>query len=124
MGRKTHESIGRPLPGRRNIIISRNPDYRAEGCVTAFSLPEAYQKCTTAERVFNIGGEQLYRQGIHDANKLILTVLQQDIPGNTFFPSFSATEFKLINTEEITQTVAYTIKTYERINTSLTPSTP
>ena len=115
MGRKTHESIGRPLPGRRNIIVTRNPDYRAEGCDIAHSLQEAYQISATAQCVFNIGGEQLYRQGLEHADKLILTVLQEDFDGDTFFPDFAKTDFHLVGHIEVAQPVAYSILTYQRI---------
>jgi dihydrofolate reductase len=115
MGRKTHESIGRALPGRRNIIITRNPQYLSEGCETASSLADAYQMCKGAKRVFNIGGEQLYRQGLGDADKLILTVLQKDIDGDTFFPSIPEKEFQLIDKVDVIQPVAYSILTYLRI---------
>ena len=115
MGRKTHESIGRPLPGRRNIIITRNPDYRAEGCDIAHSLQDAYQMSSPAQRVFNIGGEQLYRQGLDHADKLILTVLQKDIDGDTFFPAFSETDFHLVDRIEVVHPNTYSILTYQRI---------
>ena len=115
MGRKTHESIGRPLPGRRNIVVTRNPDYSSTGCDIALSLEDAYLMSKEAKRVFNIGGEQLYRQGINDADMLILTVLQDDVQGDTYFPSFSSTDFQLIGTEVVSLPVAYTIQTYQRI---------
>ncbi len=117
MGRKTHESIGRPLPGRRNIVITRNSKYRSEGCETAASLGHAYRMCGEKERVFNIGGEQLYRQGIKDADTLILTILPQPVAGDTFFPEFSGEEFTLAHCENVTEPVPYMIHTYHRINT-------
>lgn len=115
MGRKTYESIGKPLPGRRNIIVSRNVHYTAEGCEVAASLDQAYRICKDDERVFNIGGEQLYRQGIKSADTLIITVLQQSFPGDTFFPDFSKTDFQLIESENITTPIPYSIQTYRRI---------
>ena len=117
MGRKTHESIGRPLPGRRNIVITRNPDYYAMGCEVATSLDLAYTLCPGDERVFNIGGEQLYRQGIKDADTLILTVLQKQVAGDVFFPEFSEMEFKLVQSEEVSALIPYSILTYQRVNT-------
>ena len=116
MGRKTYESIGKPLPGRRNIIVSRNLHYTAEGCEVVASLDQAYRICKGDERVFNIGGEQLYRQGIKSADTLIITVLQQPFTGDTFFPDFSQTDFQLIESENITTPIPYSIQTYRRIN--------
>lgn len=115
MGRRTHESIGRPLPGRRNIIVTRNPCYEAPSCELASSLEDAYFLCQHADRVFNIGGEQLYRQGIEDADMLILTVLARDVPGDVYFPPVSPSDFQLIHTEQFKQPVPYSVQTYRRI---------
>jgi dihydrofolate reductase len=115
MGRITHETIGRTLPGRRNIIVTRNPHYRVMGCEVASSLDSAYKLCETGDRVFNIGGEQLYRQGIKDADTLILTVLQQPVPGDVFFPEFSEIEFECVRSENVTALIPYSIQTYHRI---------
>ena len=95
MGRKTHESIGRPLPGRRNIVVTRDQHYKAVGCEVVASLDHAYSLCEGDERVFNIGGQQLYRLGIKDADTLILTVLQEPVTGDASFPEFSETDFQL-----------------------------
>jgi dihydrofolate reductase len=115
MGRRTHESIGRPLPGRRNIVVSRSPDYRpADGCLIAHSLQEAYSLCPAGGRVFNIGGEQLYRQGIGHAHTLILTILPHPVPGDAFFPEFSPADFRLTGQHTVTAPFPYTIHTYSR----------
>jgi dihydrofolate reductase len=112
MGRRTHESIGRPLPGRRNIVISRNPGYRATGCEVVHSLEQAYTLCRGEELVFNIGGEQLYRQGLNHADTLLLTVLKDGWDGDAFFPEFSPEQFTLVHREEVTTPVPYSILTY------------
>ena len=117
MGRKTHESIGKPLPGRRNVIVSRNPHYKVNGCEVVASLDQAYTICKNDKRVFNIGGEQLYRQGINDADTLIITVLQQHFTGDVYFPEFSETDFQLIQSEKIVALIPYTIQTYQRVKT-------
>jgi dihydrofolate reductase len=114
MGRRTHESIGRPLPGRRNIVISRNPGYRATGCEVVHSLEQAYILCRGAELVFNIGGEQLYRQGLNHADTLLLTVLKDAWAGDAFFPEFSPEQFTLVHREEVGAPVPYSILTYRR----------
>ncbi|QWD60509.1 dihydrofolate reductase [Polynucleobacter sp. MWH-UH35A] len=86
MGRKTWESIGRPLPGRRNIIVSRNQDYQATGGELASSLDEALNRLSEFPRVFVIGGEQLFKQAFDKADRLYITEIDLDIEGgDTFF---------------------------------------
>ena len=88
MGRKTYESIGRPLPKRHNIIISRNSDYRVEGCDVVRSLEEAVEKAGAVDELFIIGGGFLYNQLINDADKLYLTFIDLEVEGDTFFPEY------------------------------------
>jgi dihydrofolate reductase len=86
MGRKTWESIGRPLPGRRNIVVSRNPDFQLSGAELTGSLEEALDRLNESPRVFVIGGEQLFNQAFPKADKLYLTEIDLDIDGgDTFF---------------------------------------
>lgn len=89
MGRKTWESIGRPLPGRRNIIVTRNDSFAAEGCETAGSVEAAIAACAgTTDEVFVIGGAQIYAQALPLAQRLHLTEIQADFPGDAHFPAF------------------------------------
>jgi len=86
MGRKTWESIGRPLPGRRNIVVSRNADLHLLGTEVASSLDDALNRLSESPRVFVIGGEQLFRQSFAKADRLYLTEIDIDIvDGDTFF---------------------------------------
>ncbi|QWD78358.1 dihydrofolate reductase [Polynucleobacter sp. MWH-Svant-W18] len=86
MGRKTWESIGRPLPGRRNIVVSRNPNFQLNGAELAGSLDEALQLLSDSPRVFVIGGEQLFTQAFPIADTLYLTEINMDVDGgDTFF---------------------------------------
>jgi dihydrofolate reductase len=86
MGRKTWESIGRPLPGRRNIVVSRNPDLQLTGAELAGSLDDALQRLSESPRVFVIGGEQLFKQAFDKSDRLYITEIEIDIPdGDTFF---------------------------------------
>lgn len=86
MGRKTWESIGRPLPGRRNIVVSRNADYQAAGGELVGSLDEALNSLSEFPRVFVIGGEQLFKQAFDKADRLYITEIDLDIEGgDTFF---------------------------------------
>jgi dihydrofolate reductase len=86
MGRKTWESIGRPLPGRRNIVVSRNANYEATGGELASSLDAALNQLNEAPRVFVIGGEQLFTQAFDKADRLYITEIEMDVQGgDTFF---------------------------------------
>ncbi len=86
MGRKTWESIGRPLPGRRNIVVSRNPDLELTGAEVARSLGDALQRLSDLERVFVIGGEQLFTQAFDLADRLYITEIDIAVDGgDTFF---------------------------------------
>ena len=89
MGRKTHESIGRPLPGRRNLIITRNRGYSAPGCEIVHSLDEATAACRAAEKIFIIGGAELYRESLARAHCLEFTEIRADFEGDATFPEFS-----------------------------------
>ncbi|WP_454763289.1 dihydrofolate reductase [Cupriavidus campinensis] len=86
MGRKTWDSIGRPLPGRRNIVVSRNRELKLEGAEVAASLEDAQRLCVGVEQVFLIGGAQLYAEALPSADRLIVTEIDADVPGDAFFP--------------------------------------
>jgi dihydrofolate reductase len=95
MGRKTWESIGRPLPGRRNIVVSRNADYLATGGELVSSLDEALRSLSECSRVFVIGGEQLFKQAFDKADRLYITEIDLDIDGgDTFFEVPNASDWK------------------------------
>jgi dihydrofolate reductase len=97
MGRKTWESIGRPLPGRRNIVVSRNAQFKLEGAELAGSLDEALNRLSEAPRVFVIGGEQLFKQAFTKADRLYITEIDIDIKdGDTFFEVPDAASWKEI----------------------------
>jgi len=97
MGRKTHESIGKALPGRTNIIITSNLAYQAKGCIVVHDLNEAF-KMTQGKpgdnEVFIIGGGQIYKEVLPRTDKLYLTVIDKEIKGDVFFPDYS--EFKKV----------------------------
>lgn len=88
MGRKTHESIGRPLPGRRNIVVTRDASRRFDGCDTVTSLADALVLAARdgAAEAFLIGGAQLYAEGLALADKLIVTEIDADFEGDASFP--------------------------------------
>lgn len=92
MGRKTFESIGHPLPNRTNIVISNNPNYKAEGITVVHSLDEALGQLQG--EIFIIGGGQIYQETIGLADKLYLTIVEGSPQADTFFPDYS--DFKKV----------------------------
>lgn len=88
MGRKTYETIGNPLPGRRMIIVTRQKDYFIEGCIVVGSLKEAINLADSdhEEELFIIGGGEIFHQAIQFANKIYLTTVHTDIDADVFFP--------------------------------------
>lgn len=86
MGRKTFESIGKPLPGRSNIVITRQKEFSACGAKTASSLEEALQMCEKEKETFVIGGAQIFEQALPYANRIYLTKIDADLPGDAYFP--------------------------------------
>lgn len=86
MGRKTFESLGRPLPNRTNVVITRNRDYRAEGATVVGSLYEALALFGQDEEIFIIGGGEIYKQAMEIAEKLYITRIRHEFDGDTYFP--------------------------------------
>jgi len=99
MGRRTYESIGFPLPGRKNVVITRNADYAPEGIVIVDSIEAALSEVGDADEVMIIGGGQLYREMLPYADRLYLTQIQADIEGDTEFPDYTVFEWKEIDRE-------------------------
>lgn len=95
MGRKTFESIGRALPGRRNIVLSRNPEYGAEGCETVASLEDALALCAGADEVMVIGGEKVFAETLPLADRIYLTRVHGHFHGDTRFPAFDHDEWEV-----------------------------
>jgi dihydrofolate reductase len=121
MGRKTHESIGRPLPGRVNLVITRQADYRAEGCTVVHSLPTALQLAAQAgeTEAFVIGGAQLFHLALPLADRLYLTRVHTIIPGaDVFFPPFDLSDWRLLAAElhpaDERNEFSFTFQTLER----------
>lgn len=88
MGRKTYDSIGRPLPGRRNIVITRNKDFAADGIEVVGSLEEALALVEGEEEVMIIGGAQIFEQSMAIANRLYITFINHRFKGDTYFPAY------------------------------------
>ena len=94
MGRKTFESLPGLLPERRHIVLSRNKDYKPRGAEYAPDLASALQLCGQVEKVFLIGGADIFEQGFSVATSILLTLLEREVEGDVTFPNFSDNEFK------------------------------
>jgi dihydrofolate reductase len=100
MGRRTHDSIGRPLPGRHNIVISRQPGLRIEGCTVVDSLDAALAAAGPVPEVVVIGGADVYRLALPGAETLYLTRVHADVGADTFFPALDAADWEEVAREE------------------------
>jgi len=118
MGRKTFDSIGRPLPGRTTVVLSRGRYRDIEGCMTARSLPEAIAACAGDSEIFIAGGADIYAQSLELADTLYLTEIQQDVAGDVQFPEFDTNEWLETSREqhvqETPQPLEYHFVTYRR----------
>ncbi|MDR2614595.1 MAG: dihydrofolate reductase [Candidatus Accumulibacter sp.] len=126
MGRRTWESLParfRPLPGRPNVVVSRNPDYAAPGAARAGSLIEAIEKAGSEDEIFVIGGAELYRQALPFAERLYLTEIAAEFPGDALFPEIDARKWREVSRgptlEETGLTYAFAV--YEMNLDSLSP---
>lgn len=104
MGRKTFESIGKPLPGRTNIIITRNPDYKQQHCMVFNNVEKAIAACQQYDEMFVIGGAALYELMLPVASTLYLTQINKRFEGDTFFPEINAIEWREVAREEFNST--------------------
>ncbi len=102
MGRKTFESIGKALPGRRTIIVTRQSDYEAQGCEIVSDLKEAICKVREESEVFVAGGGEIYRQvmGLHYARRIYLTRVYANFEGDSFFPNIDTEKWELVDRED------------------------
>ena len=100
MGRKTYESIGRLLPGRTTVIVTRQKDYSISGAKIAHTLEQAITLCNGDSEIFVIGGGELYRAAMPMADRLYLTVVDAEPAGDTQMPEFNATEWRLQSTKQ------------------------
>jgi dihydrofolate reductase len=118
MGRKTYESIGKPLPGRTSVVVTRNPAYSAPGVIAVNSLEAAISACGNDNEIFVIGGAELYLQAITLADRIYLTEIDADIQGDAHFPEFNRDEWHEISREtgfqNEPQPLEYHFVTYQR----------
>lgn len=100
MGRKTFESLGKPLPKRTTIIITRNKEYKQQGCIVVNSLEQAIEAAKTDENPYILGGAEIYKQAIKIADKLDLTLVDQSFEADAFFPEIDTTIWKEATRED------------------------
>jgi len=117
MGRKTWESLGRPLPGRRNVVVSRGAGYAAPGAEVFASLPAALAACADAPAVYVIGGAQIYAQALPLAGRVLATELHAEVDGDAVFPALDPAQWRETAREAQPEEngYAYDFVTYERI---------
>lgn len=102
MGRRTFESIGRALPGRDNIVLSRDPDYRAEGCRTVTSFKQARELvCGQTNEIVVIGGAQIYALALPKAHRIYLTRIHELFEGDTYFPVLDCDQWEQVSRERV-----------------------
>lgn len=117
MGRRTWESLGRPLPGRLNIVLTRSADYQAEGATIAASLEEAMSLCEEGdtEVAFVIGGEEIFRLALPLARRIVATEIDADIEGDTWFPALPDTWHEIERHPQLEENgLSFAFVTYER----------
>ncbi len=120
MGRKTYESIGRPLPGRRNIVVSRNPNFQAEGCECVDDLAKAIDLASNSDEAIVIGGMQIYRLAMPLVQRMYITEIDYSFEGDAWFPEFDDSEWSCIENQTYQHNIeplkyAYKFMVMERI---------
>jgi dihydrofolate reductase len=100
MGRKTFDSMGKPLPNRRNIVITRNPDLEINGAEVTTSLADALSLCENEEEVFIIGGAEIYKEALDKTNRIYLTTVHQRFDGDAYFPELNMEKWVVTAQEE------------------------
>jgi len=100
MGRKTWEAIGKPLPGRQNIVVSRNPDFEASGCEVCSTFGQAIETARGSD-IMVIGGGALYRMALRLADRMILTMVDCKPPADTWFPQWDHSDWRLVSSRVV-----------------------
>ena len=118
MGRRTHDSIGRPLPGRQNIVITRQANFEAPGCDVVSSPAAALQAAGDADEVMIIGGSEIYELFVNQASRIYLTRVHAQVDGDAFFPVLADDAWQVVEREmfpaETQRDLAYTFEVLER----------
>ncbi|MDD2701646.1 MAG: dihydrofolate reductase [Sideroxydans sp.] len=119
MGRKTFDSIGKPLPGRTTVIVTRNTGLQVGGCLIAHSLQDALKLCADDAETFIVGGAELYSQALPLVDTMYITEIQQDVDGDAHFPAFDRQHWQEVardvRTQDAPQQLDYHFVTYRRV---------
>ena len=119
MGRKTYESVGKPLPNRRNIIITRQAGYAAPGTEVVHSLAAALERCADEPEVFIVGGAEIYKQAMPLLDLIYLTRVHTQLEGDAFFPELERKDWQLVSEEKHSaderHAYSYAFRIYERL---------
>ena len=115
MGRKTFESIGRPLPKRHNVILSRQSSFHAEGVTVLKDPREVIEIFKAEEEVFVIGGAEIYQLFLKDADLLYLTLVHESVSGDVLFPEYDPTEFNEVSRETVEKPIPHSFVVLERV---------
>jgi dihydrofolate reductase/dihydrofolate reductase (trimethoprim resistance protein) len=115
MGRLTHQSIGRPLPNRTNVILTRDSNFKSEGCEVFTSMKSILDHYQSEEEIMIAGGGQLYADTIHQADNIHLTIIDKEIEGDIFFPEFDKNLFEIVTQEKVDAEIPYTYYNFKRI---------
>ena len=113
LGRKTFESIGRPLSHRKNIVLTRRMDYHAEGVVIVHDLESAFDACARTDEAFICGGEEVFRETIALVDRIYLSEIHSTIQGDSCFPEIPSL-FKEVERKEVEDVMPYAVVLYER----------
>lgn len=118
MGRKTYESMGKPLPGRHNIVVTRDPNYQLSHCTVVNSLDAAITAGDSSEEIIIIGGAEIYQQALAVVDRMYITYVNTDIDGDTFFPKWDTTAWHEVSREDFSPNgnnkYNYSFCTFER----------
>lgn len=121
MGRKSFESVNKPLPGRTNIVITTNPDWKVETVIVVKDLKDAIQKAaeTNSKQIFIIGGGEIYKQSMDIADSIYITRVHADLEGDTFFPEIDKSKWKLTSNQDFEadekHAYSYSFQIWEKI---------
>jgi dihydrofolate reductase len=114
MGRKTYESIGRPLPGRDNVVLTRDPQLELPGCIVVHSMQEAIDHCRDEEKVFIIGGADIFKLAMPITDTIIYTALEREVEGDVYFDPIDTGTFAIAARTDYAEEEPYQIIRYER----------
>jgi dihydrofolate reductase len=126
MGRRTFDSVGKPLPGRTTVVITHDASYSPPGVIVTPTIEQAFEIAAADDEPFICGGAEIYRQTLHRATRMYITRVHAEVEGDTFFPEFDdVNEWKLVDREDFESDdkndYAYSFLTYDRVGAAMHP---